>query len=112
MGKGDNRTSGRVSFCEWNSASFGYYNTGSLLCLICKHMRSIPVKGSNILYRNYKKDNSVERDHKCPNCGKNNWVWVPPISRVPRKNASFTKWRRFLKQLKERDFNHPKDGCR
>lgn len=98
----------RVSFCEWNSASNGGYNTGGIICRSCNFSRSLLRKET---YSGHQLNNKIEREHNCPKCNSNDWYWVPPIARVPRKNASKLIWKNFWYLLTNREFNHPKNGC-
>lgn len=105
----------RHSFCEWSSVSFGHYNQGGLICENCNFHRTVNIKSPGDRDNSRKeilKDNKVERDFNCPQCGsKENWYYLPPIARVPRKTASNKVWNTFWKDLKNRRFNHPESGC-
>ena len=109
MGKGKNRKSRHI-FCEWNSLSFGGYNTGGIICENCNFHRSLKRRESDC--NNTKLNNKVDRDSDCPTCKSNEyWYYLPPIARVPRKAANKRTWNLFWKKLKNRDFNHP-SSCR
>lgn len=99
----------KVVFCEWNSVSNGHYNTGGIICKICNFNRVLLRKET---YNNYQINNKIERENNCPKCNSNDWYWLPPIARVPRKNASKSIWRKFWLDLINRKFNHPINGCR
>lgn len=101
MGKGKRRVS-RIDFEEWYSASWWKYNKGSYLCGNCHFHRSIGTSETRSLV-NYNRNNSIEREHACPNCGIKNWFWVPPKARVPKKGSR--KWKQFLIDLNNRKFN-------
>lgn len=107
--KGESRTSGRNSFCEWASESFGHYNNGGIICNTCNFSRSLNLREK---YNHYEMNNKIDREGNCPNCKSNNWYWLPPIARVPRSNSSKEIWETFWKDLKNRRFNHPEKGCR
>jgi hypothetical protein len=106
--KTKNRIS-RIDFCEWDSESFGTRNIGGLICESCNFHRTLRRREE---MGDYHHNNKLDRDHKCPNCKKSNWYWLPPIARVPRKKSSKSVWNKFWKLLKSREFNHPKHGCR
>lgn len=102
------RRKSRISYCEWNSQSFGNYNKGGIICGSCNFSRTIMrnetffTKGENKI---------TEDNYSCPSCSEKNWWWLPPIARVPRKSANKRVWKKFWQQLKNKEFNHPKDGC-
>jgi hypothetical protein len=92
----------RIVFSEWNSASMGHYNTGSIICESCNFSRSLM---RNEHYTNYKLNNKIEREHDCPKCSDREWYWLPPSTRTPRNKSSKSIWNKFWKQLKGRKFN-------
>ena len=98
----------RIAFCEWNSATIGLYNIGGYICENCNFHRTILRNEGSY---SYEMNNKIERDFNCPQCKENNWYWLPPIARVPRKSASKRIWKKFWNNLKSRKFNHPKT-CR
>jgi len=101
----------RIAFCEWNSASFGAFNTGGIICSNCNFSKSL---NKNEKYSSsYQMDNHLLNiKENCANCETNDSLfWLPPIARVPRKKASKRVWKKFWKKLKNRDFNHP-EYCR
>jgi len=102
----------RISFCEWGSESFRHFNQGGLICENCNFNRTRNIKSPDDKYKDYQMNNKVERDFSCPNCGsKEHWHHLPPIARVPKKNAPKKVWSKFWEDLKARRFNHPKNGC-
>lgn len=98
----------RIAFCEWNSESFGHFNTGGIICGECNFSRTMRTGERT---EGYQSNNKIHRDENCPSCDGNDWYWLPPIARVPRKSANKRKWKAFWNKLKNRDFNHP-DYCR
>ncbi len=100
----------RIDYCEWNSESMGHYNTGGIICECCNFSRPL-MRGES--HGHYGTNNKIERLERCPKCQDNqNWYFLPPIARVPKKTANKQVWKRFWNDLKNREFNHPKHGCR
>ena len=103
----------RIPFCEWNSASFGAYNTGGIICRNCNFNRVYARGEGSADAHDYEKErNKLKRKSNCPNCGSNeDWYFLPPIARVPRNSASSKIWKEFWKNLISGKFNHPEGGC-
>jgi len=97
------RRTSRIEFEEWNSASFGYYNTGSIICGSCNFSRTLSKNEES--GSNYQFNNKVDREHSCPSCKNKEWYWLPPKARKPKNNASKSMWDTFWDQLKNRKFN-------
>ena len=106
MGKNKRRIS-RIIYCEWHSQSGWTKNTGGIICKNCNFSRTLQPGEQKGTYTITNK--LIDVTDNCPNCHtNNNWYWLPPIARVPRKNASKRIWKIFYKNLEERKFNHPK----
>lgn len=103
------RRTSRIPFCEWRTESMGHYNTGGIICANCNFHRTL-LRGESL--GDYQTDNKIDFGHNCPKCHAQNWYYLPPIARVPRKNASRKIWLSFWTKLKDREFNHPKGACR
>lgn len=98
----------RISYCEWYSASCWLYNRGGIICSNCNFSRTLSTKEQS--HYCIDENNKSSHNSNCPNCHHNDWYWLPPIARVPRKGSK--KWRQFWIDLKKRRFNHPEGGCR